>query len=111
MGGTHPTGMHSCYLSFYFSDDTSQQLTEEKIMELSKRFHSLYDLQDLAIKGLNIKSYIVDRHISKHQNNISSAAFSSIREWRNAQLNAGVAHTEMSQALEKINKTFYKQVL
>ena len=97
----------------HISDDMdgSQQLTENKVLALSKRFVSKLDLRDLAITGLNMDSHIVNKHINKSQGDTTAAAYSFIKEWKESQPNERVAYTRMNEALTNIDKSFYKQVI
>ena len=97
----------------HISDDTDDrhQLTEDKVLALSKRFVSKLDLRDLAIAGLKMDSHVINRHINRSQGDTTAAAYSFIKEWKDSQPNARVAYTTINAALTSIDKSFYKQVL
>ena len=99
-------------MKFYmFISDDQEVLTDSKILELSKQFTTQLNLRDVAIKGLNISSRTVERHIQNNQNRITEAAYCLFQEWRDSQENLNTAYDKMYQALENIKMSYFKKAL
>ena len=80
-------------------------------MELSKRFHTESDLRDVAIRGLKIRSNIVDKYIIDNPNSITFAAYLCFRDWLNTQPNVTIARKNMNAALDEADKAIFKTFL
>ena len=81
---------------------------ENSLLELSKDFATESDLRDVAIKGLEIPSRQVEKHIKGNNNDINAAAYNLFREWLHTQEDLEVARDNMNKALEKAEKPLFK---
>ena len=65
----------------------SGELTDSKLLGLSRRFTTIEEINNLAINGLKMKDYELDRHLESKKYDITAAAHSVLKDWRNSQRN------------------------
>ena len=79
------------------------------LLELSRLFVSESDLLDVAFRGLEIQDNTVKKHINDNAKDINLAAYKCFREWLNKQPNTDTAQENIKTALDKADKTLFKQ--
>ena len=57
-------------------------------------------LRTLATVGLQMKETIVDSQLANHRDDINSAAYEVLKEWRNTQVNKTEAYINICKALK-----------
>ena len=82
-------------------------LTDEMVLNLSKRLIDTSDLLTLAITGLGVFGHIVDWHINKNRPDIVIAAREVLTDWIKIQPDRHVAYTEMCKALRAAEMPHY----
>ena len=87
--------------------DGQPVLTDEMVLNLSKRLNNTLNLVTLATTGLKIPDYIVDGYINNNPYNIMIAALGVLKHWVRCQLNPYVAYTEMCKALTAAQMPHY----
>ena len=60
-------------------------------------------LQAIAIRGLNIESHIVQRHLTNHPMDITTATHNVLLHWRKQYEDQHEAHTDICNALRSVN--------
>ena len=73
-------------------------LTDQGLLSLSNKITSNTDLNKLAIHGLRIPDYMVQKHIT-NENDISSAAHRVLQDWRTSKESDKVAGNQLWEAL------------
>ena len=83
--------------SFFISDVSQdlKELTDTRISRLSRKLTTQSDVRKLGIEGLRLESEDVDRHISDHKNDIATAAYHIIYDWRKSKDNLTIAYGEI----------------
>ena len=85
---------------FLFISDEQDELTDEKLFNLSQQFTDYNHLLTLAVTGLRMSNPRVMKHINNHKDNITQVAHKLLIEWRNEQPNRRKARAEIVKALE-----------
>ena len=75
-------------------------LTDEDILDLSKRITSKIELEDLTVKGLKLPEYMVKTAVY-NKKEIQDAAREVLRTWLKKQTNKEEAFTNMMIALRR----------
>ena len=60
-------------------------------------------LRKLAIDGLEMKPYVLQKHISDSREKYTDAAYNLLEDWLKQQENRHVAHTRLCKALKAVN--------
>ena len=82
-------------------------LTDEMLLDLSKRLNNALDLVNLATLGLGVPSHIIDGCIYKNRPDIIMAAREVLNHWVMSQRNPYVAYTGMFKALTAAGMPHY----
>ena len=75
------------------------ELTGAKLVKLSNKITKPSMLRTLATVGLQMKETTVDSQLVNHPNDINSAAYEVLKEWRNTQVDQTEAYTNICLAL------------
>ena len=70
------------------------------LSKFARSITRMSDMRKLAMKGLHMKLHLMDRHISNHPNDISTAMYHTLNDWRKAQPDNRTAYINLHQALE-----------
>ena len=81
------------------------------MLDLPKEIIAPSDVRDLAIKGLGMDGNKVEIHIKSNLSDITSAAYSLLREWRATQQDSRTAYAKLIEALDKAEKPLLKLAL
>ena len=87
-----------CHFCF---TDRGPELTDSHILKLSMRMTNPIELRLLAVMGLKLTAYDVQKHITN--NDIQSATYGVLREWRNSHTTSRIAFQRLSEALQRSN--------
>ena len=82
-------------------------LTDQMVLNLSKRLNKTLDLVNLATVGLRVPDHIVFRYITQSQPYITMAALQVLKHWVKSQRNPYVAYTGMCEALTAAGMSHY----
>ena len=79
--------------------------------EVAKCLTSPGDLRDLAVSGLHIQCYIVERSVANYKGSVSDAAYDVLRHWLDSQASRADAHRDLCEALKVVGRTALLQQL
>ena len=77
------------------------------LQKLSNHIKSKGELRALAFTGLEIAPEKVQTHLQNNNNDISSAVYELLYEWRNAHEDAESAYEGLRKGLDKCNLEHY----
>ena len=86
-----------------FTGDT--ELTDYMLWNLAKEYTNRNDLRTLALK-LGLKESQVTTSLTNNNNDINSAAYDLLRQWRASQDNNRIAYTNICKTLEDAEQKF-----
>ena len=86
-----------------FAGDT--ELTDYMLWNLAKEYTNRSDLRTLALK-LGLKESQVATSLTNYNNDINSAAYDLLRQWRASQGNDRIAYTNICKTLEDVEQKF-----
>ena len=87
------------------------ELTDRMIFRLSKKITSPFQLHILAIDGLSIKKFVIDRHVKDEKDNIPMATLALLNEWKLQYEDQKRAFLDLCYALDKSNMASYKDTM
>ena len=87
----------------YISDG---DLTDAQLLKLSRRITTKDDLNTLAILGLDIENYVVDKHLGKSES-VPTAAHDVLKDWRKKQGSSREAYSNLVAALQRLGWNDY----
>ena len=97
-------------INFYFTDK-SPELTDIHVLKLSTKITSANELKNLTITGLNLDHSMVENHIINNPNDIQSAAYDLLNEWKKSQLSSRIAFQNLCEALKRSDMNILLKVL
>ena len=86
---------------FWFQD-SSEELTDTRLVKLSNTIATESELRMLGTQGLNVGLHEIDKQITNNRN-ISSAAYHVLYNWRKTQEDNTVAYKNLCDALKSAN--------
>ena len=84
-----------------------RELTDPMILSLSQQITNESDLRNLAIRGLDMKVNIVDKHVNSRKPEMTLAAEDIITKWRNNVVNSRTAYRRLCDARERVGMIRY----
>ena len=87
----------------------SGELGDVTLWHFSETLSTKEDLHKLAISGLDLKDYALQKHLANNSNDIRAAAYSLLKEWRATQDDKRVAFTNLCAALDRSGMPFLKK--
>ena len=79
--------------------DDNEELSKEALFDLSQSIVKKSHLRTLGIKGLHIANEKIEKQLRNNENDVTSAAYELLLEWRNALPNARIALKIICEAL------------
>ena len=83
------------------------KLTDEMMLNLSRRITSEEELRALGTKGLRIPEYKIATHLRDYHNKITLAAHHVIKDWRKTVADPFQAYSLLCEALRKAELAAY----
>ena len=88
------------------------ELTEKCLHELSMRLTKEADIYSLAVDGLGMENHVVEKFLSDHKGDITTAAHRLLNKWLQTQPDRQTAYVNICRALKDAGMEFYiKDVL
>ena len=84
---------------------------DSKLLRLSQRLNTSDAIRRLAINGLRMEQHTVQTHLQNHHQDINTAAYNIISEWRNSQSDDTAAFVNLGEALERVNMAAFIEEL
>ena len=85
---------------------TGIELTDAMLLNLSRRISAPGQLRILATKGLNVKEYVLEKHLH-NEKDINEATVKVLKEWKVAQENSTVAYSRLCDILRKVKMSSF----
>ena len=82
------------------TEDSKRKLNTAKMLTLSKRINTAFELHCLAIIGLQLDENVVDKHI-KNNDEFNMAVYGVLKEWFNSIESPEEAYRILYEALGK----------
>ena len=98
----------------FFIVDEERELSTAILLKLSKFYHMDEDIYSLTLIGLEMNENVVEGHLRNKRDDIHSAVFQILRDWRKTQEDAKTAYENLCKALrhKDVNTPAYiKQAL
>ena len=94
--------IYCCDKRFVLQNHTLDELTDDKLVQLSTVLNR-DQLRILAVNGLGLEGSRVQIQLD---NDISTAVYNLLNEWRTSQTDMKNAYINLCEALEKVNMSF-----
>ena len=92
---------------FAAGKDKGWGLSDDKLLKLSNKFTEYDDLLTVAVKGLEMETTDVKKHVNNYQGKITLAAHDLFANWRKKQIDFRDARAKMVRALEASSFRLY----
>ena len=88
-----------CVSTTVLVEEETRKLTDSRILKLSEIITTGADLRKLGLLGLKLDGHIVQKHLTNNKQDITSAAFELVIEWRKNQSHNSAAYKNICYAL------------
>ena len=92
---------------FFVLDTCNEELTPQRLYELSLRITTLKDLRTLATNGLKVPEYNIDSICTDKCDSVNEAALEVLKTWLKMQENRTEAYDNLCNALRKVKMDYY----
>ena len=92
---------------FFVLDTCNEEVTPQRLYELSLRITKWTDLRILATNGLKVSEYKIDSICTDKRDSVNEAALEVLKTWLKKQKNRTEAYDNLCNALKKVEMDYY----
>ena len=99
------------YTTVFIFLEVEGELTDDMVLNLAKRICSPMAVNDVAVKGLEMETHVIDACLTNHKDDFNGAMYAILKKWRVGQADNKVAYSALYRALVRVNMSKHIEVL